>query len=55
MGSVAMSVSGFLPVSTAKVSFPIAIRIDESEVIAFRESAEKIRENTRTVLKNLEE
>jgi malate dehydrogenase len=35
--------------------FPIAIRIDESEVIAFRESAEKIRENTRTVLKNLEE
>jgi len=35
--------------------FPIAIRIDESEVNAFRESAEKIRENTRTVLKNLEE
>jgi malate dehydrogenase len=35
--------------------FPIAIRIDESEVIAFRESAEKIRENTRTVLKNLKE
>lgn len=35
--------------------FPVAIRIDESEVIAFRESAEKIRENTRTVLKNLEE
>jgi len=35
--------------------FPIAIRIDESEVIAFRESAEKIRENTRTVLENLEE
>jgi malate dehydrogenase len=35
--------------------FPIAIRIDESEVIAFRESAEKIRENTRAVLKSLEE
>jgi malate dehydrogenase len=35
--------------------FPIAIRIDESEVIAFRESAEKIREITRSVLKNLEE
>jgi malate dehydrogenase len=35
--------------------FPIAIRIDESEVIAFRESAEKIRENTRNVLKNLDE
>jgi malate dehydrogenase len=34
--------------------FPIAIRIDESEVIAFRESAEKIRENTRTVLENLD-
>jgi len=36
-------------------AFPIAIRIDESEAIAFRESAEKIRENTRTVLKHLEE
>ncbi|MCK9580724.1 MAG: malate dehydrogenase [Methanoregula sp.] len=34
--------------------FPIAIRIDETEVIAFRESAEKIRENTRIVLKALE-
>jgi malate dehydrogenase len=35
--------------------FPIAIRLDESEVIAFRESAEKIRENTHSVMKNLEE
>lgn len=35
--------------------FPIAIRIDESEVIAFRESAEKIRENTRAVLEKLNE
>jgi len=35
--------------------FPIAIRIDESEAIAFRESAEKIREITRAVLHNLEE
>ena len=35
--------------------FPIAIRIEEPEVIAFRESAEKIRENTRIVLKNLQE
>lgn len=35
--------------------FPIAIRIDETEVIAFRESAEKIREITRIVLKSLEE
>lgn len=35
--------------------FPIAIRIDETEVIAFRESAEKIRQNTRSVLKGLEE
>ena len=34
--------------------YPIAIRIDESEVIAFRESAEKIRENTRAVLEKLE-
>ena len=35
--------------------FPITIRIDESEVIAFRESVEKIRTNTRTVLANLNE
>jgi len=35
--------------------FPITIRIDESEVIAFRESVEKIRTNTRTVLSNLNE
>jgi len=35
--------------------FPITIRIDESEVIAFRESVEKIRTNTRTVLSNLDE
>ncbi len=35
--------------------FPIAIRIDESEAIAFRESAEKIRGITRTVLQKLEE
>jgi malate dehydrogenase len=35
--------------------FPIAIRIDESEAIAFRESAEKIRGITQTVLHNLEE
>ena len=35
--------------------FPITIRIDESEVIAFRESVEKIRENTKRVLSALEE
>jgi len=35
--------------------FPITIKIDESEVIAFRESVEKIRTNTRTVLSNLNE
>jgi malate dehydrogenase len=35
--------------------FPITIRIDESEVIAFRESVEKIRANTRKVLSALEE
>ncbi len=35
--------------------FPIAIRIDESEVIAFRESVEKIRVSTRRVLDALEE
>ena len=35
--------------------FPIAIRLDESEVIAFRESVEKIRENTKKVLSSIEE
>jgi len=35
--------------------FPITIRIDESEVIAFRESVEKIRESTHKVLKALKE
>jgi malate dehydrogenase len=35
--------------------FPIAIRLDESEVIAFRESVEKIRESTKKVLVSLEE
>jgi malate dehydrogenase len=35
--------------------FPITIRIDESEVIAFRESVEKIRSNTQKVLSALEE
>ena len=35
--------------------FPIAIRIDESEVIAFRESVEKIRISTKHVLEALEE
>jgi malate dehydrogenase len=33
--------------------FPIAIRIDESEVIAFRESVEKIRASTKEVLEAL--
>jgi len=33
--------------------FPISIRIDESEVIAFRESVEKIRSITQNVLKDL--
>jgi len=33
--------------------FPVAIRIDESEVIAFRESVEKVRAITRKVLENL--
>jgi malate dehydrogenase len=33
--------------------FPITIRLDESEVIAFRESVEKMRENTRRVIENL--
>ena len=35
--------------------FPIAIRIDESEVIAFRESVEKIRASTRVVLEALDQ
>jgi malate dehydrogenase len=35
-------------------AFPITIRIDESEVIAFRESIEKIRTSTRKVLANLD-
>jgi malate dehydrogenase len=35
--------------------FPIAIRLDESEVIAFRESVEKMRSNTRKVISALEE
>ena len=35
--------------------FPITIRIDESEVIAFRESVDKIRASTRKVLNALEE
>jgi malate dehydrogenase len=35
--------------------FPVTIRLDESEVIAFRESVEKIRENTRKVVCALEE
>jgi malate dehydrogenase len=35
--------------------FPVTIRIDESEVIAFRESVEKIRAITRQVLSNLEQ
>jgi malate dehydrogenase len=34
--------------------FPISIRLDESEVIAFRESVEKIRQSTRAVLEALE-
>jgi malate dehydrogenase len=34
--------------------FPITIRIDESEVIAFRESVEKIRASTQKVLSSLE-
>lgn len=34
--------------------FPITIRLDESEVIAFRESVEKIRASTDTVIKALE-
>ena len=34
--------------------FPITIRIDESEVIAFRESVEKIRTSTRQVIEALE-
>ena len=34
--------------------FPITIRIDESEVIAFRASVEKIRESTRAVFSALE-
>jgi malate dehydrogenase len=35
--------------------FPIAIRIDESEVIAFRESVEKIRASTKKILEALEQ
>ena len=35
--------------------FPISIRIDESEVMAFRESVEKIRAITRNVMASLEE
>lgn len=34
--------------------FPITIRLDESEVIAFRESVEKIRANTRKVIDAME-
>ena len=39
----------------SKGIFPVTIRLDESEVNAFRESVEKIRENTRRVLSALEE
>ncbi|WP_321505228.1 malate dehydrogenase [uncultured Methanoregula sp.] len=39
----------------SKGVFPIAIRLDESEVIAFRESVEKIRESTKKVFASLEE
>jgi len=35
--------------------FPVTIRLDESEVIAFRESVEKIRESTTKVLSALED
>jgi len=35
--------------------FPVTIRIDESEVIAFRESVEKIRTITRQVFSGIEE
>ncbi|MEI8331884.1 MAG: malate dehydrogenase [Methanomicrobiales archaeon] len=35
--------------------FPLSIRIDESEVVAFRESVEKIRAITRKVMASLEE
>ena len=35
--------------------FPVTIKIDESEVIRFRESVEKIRTHTRQVLAALEE
>ncbi|MFA4878209.1 MAG: malate dehydrogenase [Methanoregula sp.] len=35
--------------------FPIAIRLDEAEVIAFRESVEKIRTSTKKVFASLEE
>ncbi len=34
-------------------AFPVTIRIDESEVIAYRESVEKIRANTQTVFEKL--
>jgi malate dehydrogenase len=36
-------------------AFPITLQIDESEVIAFRESVEKIRSNTKRVISALEE
>ena len=35
--------------------FPVTIRIDESEVIAFRESVEKIRTITRQVFSAIEQ
>jgi len=35
-------------------AFPVTIRLDESEVIAYRESVEKIRASTQLVMKNLE-
>jgi malate dehydrogenase len=34
-------------------AFPVTIRIDESEVIAYRESVEKIRASTQTVFEKL--
>jgi malate dehydrogenase len=34
--------------------FPIAILLDEAEVMAFRESVEKVRKNTQNVLSALE-
>jgi malate dehydrogenase len=52
MGDVCIGVPARI---NSKGVFPITIRLEESEAVAFRESVEKIRESTKKVLAFLEE